>query len=90
MFENSESQINQVVADILDSYQQVGGINYTNGLNLPSKQRIIDIWQMLRTVLFPGFYEREQVDETSLPYLIGRARCTGTQKFSGRGQQRHV
>jgi serine O-acetyltransferase len=72
MFENSESQINQVVADILDSYQQVGGINYTNGLNLPSKQRIIDIWQMLRTVLFPGFYEREQVDETSLPYLIGQ------------------
>ena len=72
MFENSESQINQVVADILDSYQQVGGINYTNGLNLPSKQRIIDIWQMLRTVLFPGFYEREQVDETSLPTLIGQ------------------
>ena len=72
MFENSESQINQVIDDILDSYQQVGGINYTNGLNLPSKQRIIDIWQMLRTVLFPGFYEREQVDETSLPYLIGQ------------------
>ncbi len=72
MFESSESQIDQVVADILDSYQQVGGINYTNGPNLPSKQAIIDIWQMLRTILFPGYYEREQVDEASLPNLIGQ------------------
>ena len=72
MLEGSESQIDQVVADILDSYQRVGGINYTNGLNLPSKQRIIDIWQLLRTILFPGYYEREQVDETTLPSLIGQ------------------
>lgn len=72
MLEGSESQIDQVVADILDSYQRVGGINYSNGLNLPSKQRIIDIWQMLRTILFPGYYEREQVDETTLPSLIGQ------------------
>ena len=72
MLEGSESQIDQVVADILDSYQRVGGINYSNGLNLPSKQRIIDIWQLLRTILFPGYYEREQVDETTLPSLIGQ------------------
>jgi len=72
MYEGNETQIDQVIAEILDSYQKVGGINYTNGLNLPSRQRIIDIWQMLRTILFPGYYEREQVDETSLPYLIGQ------------------
>ena len=72
MFEGNASQIDQVVAEILSSYQQVGGINYTNGLNLPSRQRIIDIWQLLRTILFPGYYEREQVDETNLPYLIGQ------------------
>lgn len=70
MVEGSESQIDQVVADILDSYQQVGCINYTHGLNLPSRQRIIDIWQILRTILFPGYYDREQVDETTLPSLI--------------------
>jgi serine O-acetyltransferase len=72
MFGSNETQIDQVVAEILDSYQQIGGISYTNGLNLPSRQRIIDIWQMLRSILFPGYYEREQVDKTSLPYLIGQ------------------
>lgn len=70
MVEGSKSQIDQDVADILDSYQQVGCINYTHGLNLPSRQRIIDIWQILRTILFPGYYDREQVDETTLPSLI--------------------
>jgi serine O-acetyltransferase len=72
MFGSKETQIDLVITEILDSYQQIGGISYTNGLNLPSRQRIIDIWQLLRTILFPGYYEREQVDETSLPYLIGQ------------------
>lgn len=67
----SESKIDQVVAGILDSYQEIGNINYSNGPNLPSRQRIIDIWQLLRTVIFPGYYERDPVDETGLPYLTG-------------------
>lgn len=71
MLEVATPQIDQVVRDILDSYNQLGGINHIGGPNLPSRQRIIDILQALRSILFPGYYEREPVDETGLLYLTG-------------------
>lgn len=71
MLEDSMPQIDPVVRDILNSYRQVGGINHIGGPNLPSRQRTIDILQMLRSILFPGYYEREPVDEQALLYLTG-------------------
>ncbi len=71
MLETSTPQIDPVVSDILNSYRKVGGINHIGGPNLPSRQRTIDILQMLRSILFPGFYEREPVDEEALLYQTG-------------------
>ncbi len=64
-------KVDQVVQDILDSYKLLGAINHIGGPNLPSRQRSIDIWHALRSLLFPGYYEREPVDEESLFYLTG-------------------
>jgi serine O-acetyltransferase len=71
MFEPKAPQVDPVVGDILNSYQQLGGINHIGGPNLPSRQRTIDILQVLRSILFPGFYDREPVDEEALLYLTG-------------------
>lgn len=71
MSEIAISQIDPVVRDILDSYNEMGGINHIGGPNLPSQQRIVDILHTLRSILFPGYYEREPVDETALLYLTG-------------------
>ena len=56
MLETALSQIDPVVRNILNSYDQLGGINHIGGPNLPSRQRTIDILQMLRSILFPGYY----------------------------------
>jgi serine O-acetyltransferase len=64
-------KIDSVVRDLMDSYVLLGGINHIGGTNLPSRQRTIDILQTLRSLLFPGYYEREPVDETTLLYLTG-------------------
>jgi serine O-acetyltransferase len=64
-------EIEPVVQGILSSYRQLGGINHIGGPNLPSRQRILDILQALRSILFPGYYERDPVDEIALPYLTG-------------------
>ncbi len=45
--------------------------NHIGGPNLPSRQRIVDIWHALRSLLFPGYYEREPVDKESLFCLTG-------------------
>ena len=72
MMSNQEFfEIDPIVREVLHSYQTVGGINHIGGPNLPSRQRILDIHQVLRSILFPGYYERDPVDETALPYLTG-------------------
>ena len=71
MLEMTKSRVDEVVQGILDSYGELGAINHIGGPNLPSRQRTIDILQALRSLLFPGYYEREPVDELALPYLTG-------------------
>jgi serine O-acetyltransferase len=68
---NEERQIGDIVAGILDSYVQEGGINRAGGTNLPSQQHIIEIMQTLRVLLFPGYYEQGAIEETALPYITG-------------------
>jgi serine O-acetyltransferase len=63
--------VDEAVRRILDSYDRLGGINHIGGPNLPSRQRSIDILQALRSILFPGYYERDPVDETALFYMTG-------------------
>ncbi len=71
MLEDSVPQVDPAVRDILISYDRLGGINHIGGPNLPSRQRTIDILLMLRSILFPGYYEREPVDEAALLYSTG-------------------
>ena len=42
---------------ILKSYKDIGGANHTEGLNLPSRQSVHYILDLIRTILFPGFFE---------------------------------
>lgn len=66
MYEVATVPIDAVVAQLLDSYNQVGSINHIGGPNLPSQQSTIAILQVLRSLLFPGYYERDPVDPDSL------------------------
>jgi serine O-acetyltransferase len=71
MLEVTVPPVDEAVRGVLDSYDQLGGINHIGGPNLPSRQRSIDILQALRSILFPGYYERDPVDETALFYMTG-------------------
>jgi serine O-acetyltransferase len=71
MLDVKTPHVDKVVRAIMDSYVLLGGINHIDGPNLPSRQRTIDIFQTLRSIIFPGYYEREPVDETMLLYMTG-------------------
>jgi serine O-acetyltransferase len=66
MQETAVIQIDTLVSQLLESYTQVGSINHIGGPNLPSQQRTIDVLHVLRSILFPGYYEREPVDQATL------------------------
>jgi len=56
-----EATLRTVTRDILASYASVGGLNNTDGLNLPSKGAVDTICTDLLQVLFPGFHDDEAV-----------------------------
>ena len=64
-----EKALNQVVRDILASYERQGGLNNTDGLNLPSKRAIHGICEDLLQILFPGFHDEEAIHKNSLTVL---------------------
>jgi serine O-acetyltransferase len=56
-----------LLAPILDSYRDSGGINHVDRANLPSKQAISQLCNDLLHLLFPGFFSEEAVSLKELP-----------------------
>jgi serine O-acetyltransferase len=59
--ESMKDRIISMIADVLKSYQETGGINNIDGSNLPSKRAIAQICEDLLQILFPGFHDEEPV-----------------------------
>ncbi len=66
------SQQKQIIEDILQSYENMGGINHLSGENLPSRQSIHTILNHLKEILFPGYFEKMSLDVHNLPYVTGQ------------------
>ena len=56
-----------LLAPILESYREVGGINHLDRANLPSKRSIAILCEDLLHILFPGFFSDEAVSSEELP-----------------------
>ena len=64
-------RVSAIIGNLLDSYERIGGINYVGGTNLPSQRRIIEVFQTLRMVLFPGYFDQDAAEAMALPYITG-------------------
>jgi serine O-acetyltransferase len=56
-----------LLAPILQSYREVGGINHLDRANLPSKRAIAALCDDLLHILFPGFFSDEAVSSEDIP-----------------------
>jgi serine O-acetyltransferase len=56
-----EKGVTPLIARILGSYHEIGGINNIDGSNLPSKRAIAQICEDLLQLLFPGFHDEEPI-----------------------------
>jgi len=54
---------------LLESYASVGGLNYVESDNLPSKRAVAQICEDLLQLLFPGFHDDDAVQADSLSDL---------------------
>jgi serine O-acetyltransferase len=75
--EDSERRLAAVVDEILESYAAHGNINHLDGSNLPSRAEVSEVLDDLISVMFPGFFGQDHLDELTSRYFVGErcARC---------------
>jgi len=61
-----ERALKEVVRNVLASYEEVGGLNNTDGHNLPSKRTLVQICEQILQFLFPGFHDEKPVHKCEL------------------------
>ena len=71
MNENIDSRINRISRQIVDSYNEIGGINHISGPNLPSRLGVVSILEDLETLIFPGFQSEQKLENDLICYTIG-------------------
>jgi serine O-acetyltransferase len=63
--------LESIVDGVLESYRELGGINHLEGPNLPSRQSIERIVEVLESLIFPGFRAEESLELAGMRYSIG-------------------
>ncbi len=62
----------EIAAKLLASYQNFGGLNHSESLNLPSKHAVGEICEGLLQLLFPGFHDDDVIRGGSIGELTSR------------------
>jgi len=57
---------NKIIENMLQSYNEIGGINHIDGVNLPSRNIIEELTTDILRLLFPGFYEEKPIRLSNL------------------------
>jgi serine O-acetyltransferase len=65
------NELDPLVSAILDSYENLGGINHLEGPNLPSRQSVAGIVEELESLIFPGFRDEANLERINLNYILG-------------------
>lgn len=59
----------EVTREILTSYEEIGGLNNTDGHNLPSKRALGQICDQMLQILFPGFHDERPIHKSEIADL---------------------
>ncbi len=63
--------VDTLIVNLVESYHR-GGANGINGKLIPSRESIITILRTLQSLLFPGFYEEEPINESTIKSITGQ------------------
>jgi len=65
-----ESKLPQIIEKIVSSYDREDGINHIEGSNLPTREGIVEIVVDFLNVLFPGYYEKQELSRGDITFYI--------------------
>lgn len=64
--------IDNLVTNILDSYDKYGLINRNDAENFPNRQNVVSILSDIQSLIFPGFRVAEEIDPVNIRYVTGQ------------------
>jgi serine O-acetyltransferase len=56
-----KQKLAKTLDELVDSFHRYGGINHLDGVNLPSREAVVDIARDLLRLVFPGFYDKDPI-----------------------------
>ncbi|MDD2718027.1 MAG: serine acetyltransferase, partial [Candidatus Wallbacteria bacterium] len=71
-----------IVEKTVDSCLGESCINHLDSAVMPSREAVIDLLEIIRDILFPGYFEKRQIGREELPYHIGERMSVLFQKLS--------
>lgn len=71
MRQSSQEKMNQMVRSLLDSYEAYPAISNVDSTNRINRDVILDIMEMLRQIVFPGYFEMRNLKSSSIEYYVG-------------------
>ena len=69
---NEDPRFHKAVERVLSSYVSHGGINHIEGVNLPSREVVVELLSDLHEVLFPGYFSRTALESRNVRYVVGQ------------------
>ena len=69
------NNIKNIVKAIVDTYQDDSGINFIDTTNLPFRDRILEILDLLMEVIFPGYTGARDVTSSNISFVVGDILC---------------
>jgi serine O-acetyltransferase len=69
------NDIKKFVKAVVDTYEEDSGINFIDTKNLPLRDRILEILDLLMEVVFPGYTGTKEVTSSNISFIVGDILC---------------
>ena len=71
----TDKKIENLIGEIAETYRYDSGINFIDASNLPMRDEILEILDLLFEVLFPGYTGRRTFTKSNISFIIGDILC---------------
>jgi serine O-acetyltransferase len=66
----TDQKIKDIVEELIQTYKGDSGINFIDVSNLPVRDKIIEVLEMLTEVLFPGYTGKRSVTKSNIDFIV--------------------
>ena len=71
----TNEQIEKLVGEISRTYKNDSVINFIDASNLPAREKILEVLDLITEVLFPGYTGKRKVTKSNIEFIVGDILC---------------